>query len=302
MIQPVRLVRDSRILKTFNNVKSALERVDVEIKLQQYNVREFRPNIEFSFERGRFLVKTAQNGEDLTQCLKLRYNVFHKEYMHKRRSIGIDVDHLDFHCDHLMIVDQQSQTVIGTYRLNSSHFAKSFYSENEFQMDNIIKLGGPSLELGRACIDRSQRTGVVIALLWRGISEYIRKTQTKVIFGCSSIKTIDPMEIALITRYLILNGYLTYEFAVNARRKYKANQLPKMLTYLDSSPEILSKIDVEAMIPPLFKSYLKMGAKLCGEPALDREFFCIDFLTLIQTENISSNVKGKFDVPTMNPV
>ncbi|MCB5295473.1 MAG: hypothetical protein LHW52_02880, partial [Candidatus Cloacimonetes bacterium] len=42
-------------------------------------------------------------------------------------------------------------------------------------------------------------------------------------------------------------------------------------------------------IPSLLNSYLKAGAKVCGSPALDRSFKCIDFLTLLDVSELQNN-------------
>ena len=39
-------------------------------------------------------------------------------------------------------------------------------------------------------------------------------------------------------------------------------------------------------IPKLLAAYLALGIKLCGPPAIDREFKTIDFLTLFDLEQI----------------
>ncbi len=283
-------------LSMITNLRSVFERADIKFKLHHYRVKEFRAKVHFAFTRGHYQVRTAENGEDLKSCLKLRFDVFHKEFMKKRRTQGVDVDLLDYDCDHLMVVDQRSGQVIGTYRLNSSSFSNSCYSQNEFHMEKILALQGPRLELGRACIDISHRSGVIIALLWRGIAAYIRTTETRVLFGCSSIKTIEPLEIAVVTQHLRDSGFLTYEYGVKPTAKYTARQLPRALAYLDENPYAPRPVDPEDLIPPLFRSYLKMGAKLCGEPALDRDFYCIDFLTLIGVEAFTSTIKQRYSL------
>jgi len=286
-----------RVLKpVLGNVKNVFERANVEFKLYQYKIRHYSANVTFSFERGDFLVKTAESGEELERCLKLRFNVFHKEYMNKRRQLGIDVDHLDDDCDHLMIVDKRTSQVIGTYRLNSSLFTGSYYSQSEFHLNRVLELPAPRLELGRACIDREFRTGTVIALLWRGIAEYIRQTNTQVLFGCSSIKTLEPMQIAAATKYLRDTGRLDNGLGVSPTKKYRVPQLPFLLEYLDRNENEYKALEIEKIFPALFRSYIKMGAKFCGEPALDRELGCIDFLTVIKTEDFGDNIKGKYKV------
>lgn len=46
--------------------------------------------------------------------------------------------------------------------------------------------------------------------------------------------------------------------------------------------------------PRLFRAYLEISAKLCGPPAIDREFRTIDFLTLIDLENLPERVRTRF--------
>jgi len=44
--------------------------------------------------------------------------------------------------------------------------------------------------------------------------------------------------------------------------------------------------------PRLLRAYLNLGARICGEPALDREFRTIDFLTLLDLEALSPVARG----------
>lgn len=289
-------LRRSQVLKKLGSVKMAWEKIDSGMKLHHYRVREFQPKVSFRFERGDFIVKTAENGAELEECLKLRFDVFHKEYRNKKRTHGVDVDKLDFECDHLVIYNKRIGRTIGTYRLNSSLFNKTFYSANEFEMDEVLKLEGNKLELGRACIDREYRTGVVIALLWRGIAAYIQKTDTKVLFGCGSVKTMEPMEIGLLTKYFADIGALSFEYGTTPTKKYKVKSLERVLEYIEAHPSAYDKETVEKMVPPLIQSYLRMGAKLCGEPAIDREFYCIDFLVCLKLDELHPLHKDKYKV------
>ena len=300
VLNTAKTLTPANVLRNFSNsagrMKQAFENFDSERKLQAYKIRNFTPNVEFTYERNHYIVKTVSNGEELEQCLKLRYNVFHKEYMNKKRTVGVDVDKLDTVCDHLMIFDKRSNSVIGTYRLNCSKFTDVFYSTNEFNMDTVLNIPGTKLELGRACIDKDHRNGVIIALLWRGIAEYIQKTGTKVLFGCGSVKTMDPLEVGLITKHLIDTGSLTEEYGVAPTKKYTMKQLGGVLEYIEANPYVYNKEEVAKKIPALLGSYFKAGAKLAGEPAIDREFHCIDFLTVLKIEDMSPAFKGKYNL------
>jgi putative hemolysin len=276
--------------------KIALEKLDSGIKLHHFKTRNFKSNVSFSFERDPFIVKTAENGAELEECLKLRFEVFHREFMHKNRTVGVDVDKLDDVCDHLMIIDKRSDRMIGTYRLNSSNFTDSFYSAGEFHMEKLLQLPGSKLELGRACIDKDFRNGAVISLLWRGIAEYIHRTETKYLFGCASVKTMEPLEVGSLTKYMTDKNLMAFEYEVEPTKKFKMKQLAPVLDYLESNPYEYSEDETKKLIPALFNSYLKLGAKVCGEPALDRDFRCVDFLTLVKIDEMNPLMKGKYKI------
>ncbi len=221
----------------------------------------------------------------------MRYEVFYKEALNKNNFIHIDTDKYDLLCDHLIIIDKEIDTVIGTYRLISSTFSDN-YSETEFSMDNIIDARGIKLELGRACVDHRYRNGLAIALLWKGVSEYMKKVEAKYLFGCSSISTTNIVEISLIFKYIKELHLSSEEYRVFPKPKYKVKELDY---YQEAFDKFNINIDAIAdFIPPLLKSYFKAGSVICGEPALDKKFKCADFFTVLDLDSISSSYDKKY--------
>jgi putative hemolysin len=51
-------------------------------------------------------------------------------------------------------------------------------------------------------------------------------------------------------------------------------------------PEHLRCQRDESGIPPLLKSYLRIGALVCGEPYWDEDFNCMDLLILLPLEQL----------------
>jgi len=45
--------------------------------------------------------------------------------------------------------------------------------------------------------------------------------------------------------------------------------------------------------PRLLRTYLELSAKVCGPPAIDREFKTIDFLTLLDLEEIPARLRTR---------
>ncbi|MCK9585132.1 MAG: GNAT family N-acetyltransferase [Candidatus Cloacimonetes bacterium] len=250
-------------------------------------MKNFRAHIPIMIEKKNFIVKTADSKEELNAALKLRHNVFLEELLKKRRRSGLDKDKFDKLCDHLIIIDKRTNTMIGTYRLQSSLYGRKWYTATEFHMKHIKKLPGIKLELGRACVHPEHRNGVTIALLWEGITTYMEVSGTAYLFGCSSIKTMDSSEINKIYNYLNQNGYLSHEHRVRPKGKFR---VPGMRRQLKMQPleELITAVNMKDMIPSLLASYLKVGAKVCGSPALDRHFKCIDFLTLLDVSSLQA--------------
>jgi putative hemolysin len=171
----------------------------------------FRQKIQLKFERKNFTVKTVENRRELVQAYLLRYEVFHKEFAGKRFPIGLDTDRYDSSADLLVILDNRTKRVVGTYRLICSRFSQNFYSASEFDLAPLMARPGIKLELSRACIHRDYRQGIVMSLLWRGIGEYLAAVGAQYLFGCSSVKLTDPKAIAGVYRKLVDMGKVESE-------------------------------------------------------------------------------------------
>src|SRR6185295_11861239 len=50
-------------------------------------------------------------------------------------------------------------------------------------------------------------------------------------------------------------------------------------------------------IPKLLRAYLAVGAKICGPPAVDKEFKTIDFLTLMDLETLHPRLRSRLLCP-----
>ncbi len=258
------------------------------VKAYKYRIKSFQPKIHINIETSSYIVKTAQNTSELLDLLKLRFEVFLEG---KRKLIPVDFDEYDLLADHLMVVDKKSGKPVGTYRLISSRFSNKFYSESEFFIDNIKRLNANLLEMGRAAIKKEYRNGITIALLWKGISEYVKQTDSKYLFGCSSVYTTDPVEIAYIYLFLKENHFNESLFC-DVKYQYQVPNLQKYINFLKNTKADLTQ--ASNLIPPLLKSYLNAGSFICSYPALDKEFGCVDFITVLDTENINKSIERKY--------
>jgi putative hemolysin len=254
-------------------------------------MRSYTAKVVVYAETENYIVKTAESAAEIDELLKLRHRVFLQELQGKRKLFRIDLDRHDLACDHLMIIDRATGRAVGTYRLLSSHFFDTFYSEGEFNLDGVKALPGVKLELGRACIEPAYRNGMVIQLLWRGITLYMKKTETRYLFGCSSVQTLDPFLIRSTTFALRRFGPTEESLGIYPKRGYRPDDFEMDLT-------TQSDTDPKPELPPLVLSYLRAGAKMAPVPAVDWDFGCVDFFTLLDRETLSPAFTRKFFGPT----
>ena len=167
-----------------------------------------------------FEVKIAEYLSEVESALKLRFKVFNLELhqgLESSYETGFDSDVYDTFCDHLIVKDRQLDKVVGTYRLLRQEKAENnfgFYSENEFDLTRIKKLGGHVLELGRSCVAKEYRSLAVVNLLWVGIARYIEIHNISAMFGCASFHTNNENEISQAFAYLKRHHFAPDDFRV----------------------------------------------------------------------------------------
>ena len=253
--------------------------------LPQTPARDFEP-----LEMGRYQVRLANSIAERDAACRLRFKVFNIELgegLAASYKTGLDTDQFDLFCDHLIVEDRASRNVVGTYRLQSGITAKQnlgYYSEQEFEFAPYDRIRADVLELGRASIDREHRSSEVLTLLWRGIVRYTRLYGLRYLIGCSSLTSNDP-----------LAGWHIYRELTDHLVAPEFRTIPTLafsLPSVDGSPENPPKI------PKLLRTYVGVGAKICGPPAWDREFGTIDFLTLLDMRELTPAARVRFLVDT----
>lgn len=236
-------------------------------------------------------LRLASSRPEKIEAQRLRFEVFNLELqlgLTSSRATGLDQDAHDGHCDHLLVIDTDRDCLVGTYRLLSFDRVPSFgyYSESEFDLTNVKGSGLRLLELGRSCVALEYRDGRVISLLFRGIAEYLRRSNADALMGCASIHGIDPPELASIEEMLSKRFLSDPAFRVTPRRGFDVPPLPRRTPVDETS--------VFRSLPPLFRGYLRLGAKVCGPPAYDRQFGTTDYFVLAKTREIVGRYSRRF--------
>lgn len=285
-------IQPLKSLKAIDPLRQILQNYHGPFSPTRQLFKTYRGKNQVSFEKGNYIIKTISTGTELEEVLKLRYSVFHREYRNKKFPFGIDIDQFDHLADHLVIVDKKKDKIVGTYRLISSTFSNTFYSQTEFHLDNFLREPGLKMELSRACIQKKYRTGVVMNLLWRGIAQLLVETGAKYLFGCTSIRTMELHETACVIKYLGEKNGLSSEYDISPLASYEMPGLKEYADKLEMSEKV--KETAKGFIPALFQSYLRMGASAYGLPALDKDFRCVDFFTVLQVSKMAGLYERKY--------
>lgn len=241
----------------------------------------WKSKVDLYIQVGPYILTMARTKKEVLECFKLRHEVFCVEMAGNPKKSKLDFDKYDNFCDHLIIVHEPTDEIVGTYRMNFSETSDQFYTESEFDITNWIEnQKNPFIELGRACIEKEHRRGIVITLLWRGIAEYMKLMGAEKLIGCSSVKVSDARSAALIYKYFESTGALSEE-VFKPHDKYQMKDLLFWLMVFSKGLSENQLIEASEKIPSLLKSYIKAGAKVSSYPAYDEEFKCIDFATVM---------------------
>ena len=233
-----------------------------------------------------YAVRRADSPQDVRAAQALRFQVFNLELnegLEHSYATGLDVDPFDAVCDHLLVEHVSSREIVGTYRLQTGLTAAKnlgYYCDQEFRLDVFEPVRNQIVELGRACVHRQHRNLFVLGLLWKGIADYASEHKCRYLIGCSSLTSQEPAAGASAYTELCRNHLVAPE--------WRTDPLPTHECPLDAVTED------PMSIPKLLRAYLTLGAKICGPPAIDRQFKTIDFLTMLDLEALSKSTRERF--------
>lgn len=227
-----------------------------------------------------YTVRLARTREEIRAAQTLRFLVFNVELGEGLESSFAtlrDEDPFDAVCDHLIVVDQRGGEIVGTYRLQTGATAAAklgYYSAGEFDFAPFERIRYGLVELGRACVHQQHRNLTVLSLLWNGIRQYAEERCQRWFIGCTSLPSTDPVMAATAHEQLARRHLAPAAFRTHPLPAYAC---PPAEPSADPVP-----------LPRLLLAYLSLGARICGAPALDREFKTVDFLTLMDLQGINA--------------
>jgi len=240
-------------------------------------------------QRGGITTSWARHQSEVREAQRLRYQVFAGEMGARLQSriAGHDMDLFDDYCEHLIVRDQASGEVIGTYRVLTSTQARrvgSFYSDSEFDLVRLRALRERMVELGRSCVHPDHRHGGVIMALWAALGDFMVRNGLDVMIGCASI----PM---------LHNGVVSGDVAASVWRQLRATHLAPVEYHVRPRlPLPVEQLDdsLEVEPPALIKGYLRLGSKVLGPPAWDPDFNSADLPLMMRLADLPARYRKHF--------
>ncbi len=246
---------------------------------------------------GRFEVRLACGAEEIAAAQRLRRETFYGEKNitppPEVVASGLESDRYDPFCDHLLVIERESEMVVGTYRLLRQEVAQAnigFYSQTEFDLSPLLQsVPNGLLEIGRACTHAKyrRREGAFLYMLLNGIADYVRTYGLTYLFGCGSFPGSDPGVHAEGLQYL--HDYYRAPLALRACALPGEYAVP-LDQGLPTRP-----FDSPPRLPRLIELYLSLGVGYVGDGAvIDPVMQTTDVFLIMPTDGLSDRSRNHF--------
>lgn len=229
----------------------------------------------------------AADEAQIAAAQRLRYQVFAEELGATLHSVtpGLDIDDFDAYCDHLIVRDDATGEVVGTYRMlppDQAVLAGRRYADGEFDLGALAPLCDLLVETGRSCVHPAHRSGAVINLMWSGIARYMHLNNHRWLGGCASVPIDDGGDLAAGVWDLVRCRHLAPPaMRIRPRRPWLSEPAARALVAAGGGRPV-----PRTAVPPLLRGYLRLGAWVCGEPAYDPDFRVADLYVLLSLDRI----------------
>ena len=237
-----------------------------------------------STDTPRYTLLLSADSEHIEAAQRLRHPVFTSEPGYTLTDdspgfeIGRDADRFDEFCDHLLVREDKTGEYVGCYRMlppPGAIAAGGLYTATEFDVSALDCLRPSLVEMGRAVVRADHRNGAVVLLMWGGILAYLDHSGYDYVTGCVSVPIQGGPDEAPASQ---IRGVRDF---VNKRHASEYTVRPYRPVIIDG--KLLDDIEPPARVtvPPLMRGYLRLGAKVCGDPAYDPDFGVGDFPALL---------------------
>ena len=248
-----------------------------------------------------FEVRLTRNKEERKQVRQLRYRIFVEEEgagaTEEQKNLREEYDSYDRFAEYMAVF--HNGKVVGTYRIIDRDAAEKmdgFYTETEFDLKKIKKVRGNIAETSRACVEESYREGgLVMRMLWMGMTDYILKRKIVLMFGVASWVGTQPAQYAQAISYLYYNHLAPLALRPLVETEKLAEGVNPKLTRMNILPkDFVDEAIAKSQMTPLIKGYLRLGAQFGKGVFIDKPFNTFDVFVILQTKNMNRAYQKHF--------
>ncbi len=193
-----------------------------------------------------------------------------------------DYDILDDVAMHGLIRNNEGDLVC-TFRMIPFETPESLdhsYSAQFYDLADIKKMGGRSLELGRFCVDPEYSDPDIIRLAWTELTKFVLDRDIDLLFGCSSFH---GAEIDMHAEALAL----LKERHLAPRRFMPAIKAPKVFEFAKNFRLRKPNLQLaQKTMPPLLRSYLMLGGWVSDHAVVDHDLDTVHVFTGVEIKKI----------------
>ncbi|MDX9881724.1 MAG: GNAT family N-acyltransferase [Prolixibacteraceae bacterium] len=243
----------------------------------------------------------------LTEIGRLREITFREVGEGTNRSI--DLDEFDLYYHQMFIWDEETQKIVGAYRIGKGadilhrYGIRGFYTYTLFRMKNTMEpILMQSMELGRSFVVKEyQRKPMSLFLLWKGILYFILKNPDyRYLFGPVSISNnYSENSKDLIIRFIMAHHFdwrRAKDIAPRNSYKFRSNDT-NINILMESMGEDINKLDkaigdvdeLNTGLPVLLKKYIKLNANIIGFNVDPKFNNCLDGLIILDLFDVPKN-------------
>ncbi|MHA1541076.1 MAG: GNAT family N-acetyltransferase [Alphaproteobacteria bacterium] len=244
-----------------------------------------------ALEIGSYIVRLAKTKEEIDEVQKLVEEVFFLEEGIDPATVTQsehDIKVINPVCDHLIVIHKESNRIVSTYRLIRREHAEKiggFYTKSEYDLTKLLNYDGEILEFSRAVTHKDFRGSGTMMITWKGLAEYIKAYDVKLMFGVPSFHGIDPSKFKNEMAYLYHFHKERDEICCRSKEYADMNLVPK---------NQINEKEAFMNLPALFKGYLRVGAKIGDGAFIDEEFDTIDVFIIVETDATNETYKKHF--------
>lgn len=219
----------------------------------------------------RYVAHPARNAADIDRARQLRARAF---------GLGReDIEAYDACCTHVLVEDRRDGRVIACFRLRDfSGFdaAGDSYAAQFYDLAPLAGLCGRITELGRFCIEPGARDPDILRAAWGAITAHVDAADVALLFGCTSFAGTDP------ARYRDAFAFLAEKHIAPAGSA-PGRRAPQTVLLRGASWNSAAAL---AQLPPLLRTYLRMGGWVSDHAVIDPDMNTIHVFTGLEIARI----------------